>query len=113
MKESETRLSAPEMYDSSNLFPQVRFTTGELYLFHPCQAACPPEGSLWGIFDRRSGASILLETSSADLKSFARWHPLLAHYRFCRLATRAELRDYTYNLCCSERLLPEPAGVCG
>ena len=71
---------------------------GELYLFHTESADCPSEESLWGIVDRREGGRVHLESSSRDLRSFQLWQPLMPEYRYCRLATRSELRDYSYNL---------------
>lgn len=101
MKKSEPRPPAPA--HSEKPFPKVRFEVGELYLFHPTDPACPPESSLWGVFDRRSDGAILLETSSCDLMTFARWHPLAERFRCCRLAARSELRDYIYNLGWADR----------
>ncbi len=69
-------------------------TAGELYLFHPTQRCCPVGSSLWGVFDKRIGADIYLESSSRDLFGFRYWHRLPRKYRYCRLSTRDELRDY-------------------
>lgn len=68
------------------------------------------EGSLWGVFDKRIGDTIYLESSSLNLQNFRKWHLLPIAYRFCRLATRSELRDYTANLIWSEKscLLSKP-----
>ena len=71
---------------------------GELYLFHTDDPVCPAESSLWGVFDRWEGAQIRLETDSADLLRFRFGEPLPPAYRYRRLSTRAELRDYSYNL---------------
>lgn len=94
-------------------FARVRFTMGELYLFHPTAADCPAEGALWGVFDKRSGDEILLESSSEDLHRFRTWHRLPDGYRFCRRATRAELRDYMFNLSLAESLPFGRFGTCG
>ena len=74
------------------------FQVGELYLFHGCDATCPPESSLWGFYDQTDGGVITLEHSTTDLRHFKRWHELPEGYEFARLAERCELRDYMYNL---------------
>lgn len=88
---------------------------GELYLFHPSDAACPPDGSLWGLVDRSEDGTVLLESSSLDLCSFRLHHPLPHDYRHHRAATRAELRDYIWNLawaeCCHRFGLSGSAGL--
>ncbi len=81
-----------QQYHSNN--NRLRFRTGEVYLFHPSLPHCPTKSSLWGVFDRTSSGVIPLESSSRDLQSFRLWHPLPAQYRYCRLATRTELREY-------------------
>lgn len=83
-------------------FSGVHFTMGELYLFHPSDPTCPANGSLWGVFDKRSDALLYLESSSTDLIHFSRWHRLPDGFRYCRRATRSELRDYTGNLSWTE-----------
>lgn len=77
---------------------RLAFMAGELYLFHPADPACPAEESLWGVFDKTENDTIFLESSSHDLKYFRVWHPLADEYRFARLASRDELRDYTMKL---------------
>lgn len=85
---------------------QFEFEAGEVYLFHPTDAACPAESSLWGIVAERSKSRIYLESScSADLHNFVLYGPLPCDYRYCRLATRAELHDYVYALALCERRL--------
>lgn len=71
---------------------------GELYLFHCEESVCPAESSLWGVYDRREDGMIYLENSTLDHCHFRMWYPLPVSYRFYRLATRSELRDYMYNL---------------
>lgn len=84
---------------------QTGFTVGEVYLFHSTDSCCPADGSLWGIFDKKIGTEIYLESSSFDLFGFRYWHRLPRKYRYCRLSTRAELRDYAVAEIC-ERLIP-------
>ena len=74
------------------------YQVGELYLFHRSDAACPPESSLWGFYDKTEDGVISLEHSTTDLRHFKRWHELPDGYKFARLAERCELRDYMYSL---------------
>ena len=69
---------------------------GELYLFHSHNPHCPSESSLWGFFDKRINTIIYLEHSTLDLCNFKLCHKLPQKYKFYRLATRDELRDYMY-----------------
>lgn len=83
---------------------QVRFEKGELYLFHPTDASCPPDTSLWGCVLESDKSHILLETScDAELRHFVLNGLLPCDYRFCRLSTRDELRDYAFALALCER----------
>ena len=69
---------------------QAQFEKGELYLFHATDASCK--------------SHILLETScGAELRHFVLNGLLPSDYRFCRLATRDELRDYYFALALCER----------
>lgn len=74
------------------------FRIGELYLFHSSHPCCPSETSLWGFYDKTSNGIIYLEHSTLDLRHFRLWHKLPKRYRYYRLATRNELRDYMYSL---------------
>lgn len=78
------------------------FRIGDLYLFHHSDPKCPAEESLWGMYDKQCGEVIHLESSSLDLHLFHLWHTLPPYYHYVRLATRAELRDYMFNLALSE-----------
>lgn len=77
--------------------PQA-FISGDLYLFHPADRSCPATGSLWGIYDKTTYGILYLESSSRDLEEFAFWHVLPPSYRYLRLSTRTELRDYMCSL---------------
>jgi len=83
-------------------FPNLRLAVGELYLFHETDPRCPQQSSLWGIFDRIDDRGLRLESATKDLLRFECPCRLPATYRYCRRATRAELRDYVYNLACEE-----------
>ena len=78
------------------------FKVGEVYLFHTDDPRCPDTESLWGLYDRHDGNSIRLESCSTDQKNFSKDRRLPAQYRFCRLSTRGELRDYMVNSICPE-----------
>jgi len=72
--------------------------SGTLYLFHRSDRRCPAATSLFGIIDKTSNGIIYLESSSRDLRRFRLWHRLPNHYRYHRLASRSELRDYMFSL---------------
>ncbi len=75
------------------------FEAGELYLFHLEDPACPAEECLWGCYeDRGDECKIILENSTVDLHLFRLKGELPKAYKYHRLATRAELRDYAYAL---------------
>ncbi len=81
---------------------KVRFEIGDVYLFHRRNPYCPAESSLWGLFDKRVGSSIYLESSTKDFRHFKTWHRLSDRYRYCRRSTRSEFRDYVVNRTVSE-----------
>ena len=105
MKNNRTHRTSRYTSDSS---PQslhaVSYRAGELYLFHCTEHSCTSSGCLFGIFDKEVSGIIYLESSSWDLRHFRLWHRLPQCYRYSRLATRSELRDYIFNLayyeCC-------------
>jgi len=74
------------------------FQSGDVYLFNETDRRCPSVTSLWGMFDTRKSGEVYLESSTVDLKNFTAWCRLPSQYRFCRLSTRAELRDYIADL---------------
>ena len=76
----------------------INFREGELYLFHADNPLCPSSCSLWGIFNKRVNRSIYLESSTDDLRMYSIWHILPKCYLYCRRATRAELKEYMYNM---------------
>ena len=78
------------------------FESGDVYLFHKRNSRCPPESSLWGMFDKRVGSSVYLESSTKNLRHFDMWHRLPERYRYCRHSTRSEFRDYVFNRAASE-----------
>ena len=82
------------------------FIPGEVYLFHCTDPECPTDGSLYGIIDKETSDAIHLESSSSDLQTFRHWYRLAEDYRYCRMASRSELRDYIFNLACDECLQP-------
>ena len=76
-----------------------RFRLGDVYLFHKTDRNCPSKSSLWGIFDKREGDEIYLESSSnGNLRRFKLWHRLPYDYEYCRLATRQELGNFMFAL---------------
>lgn len=87
------------------IFNCIDFRVGDVYLFHASDSRCDPDSALWGLFDRREGERILLECYTTDMNHFEKWKPLPAGYRFCRMATRDELRDFTANMIHAEWVL--------
>lgn len=76
-----------------------KFRIGDVYLFHVSDPGCHSRTALWGIVDKRSAEGcIQLEASTPDLKNYRFWTSLPENYRFCRLSTRDELRDFSFNL---------------
>lgn len=73
---------------------ECAFEEGEVYLFHRSDAACPREGSMWGIFNRRDDDGIHLEIQTRDCDCFQYWQLLPTSYRYCRPATREEERYF-------------------
>lgn len=82
----------------------ARLQAGELYLFHTTDPFCPASSSLWGVYDKCECGRIYLESSSRNQRTFRIWHSLPKHYRYCRLASRPELRDYIWNLSYCENI---------
>ena len=70
----------------------------ELYIFHAGNPTCPTDETLWGFISEIDARGVLLEHGSTDLRNFRIWYALPTKYRYCRLATRAELRDYMFAL---------------
>lgn len=85
-----------------NLFHTLRLIPGELYVFHRADPTCPAVGSLFGVFSHEDPDAVYLESCSPDMFRFRLECRLPTGYRYCRLATRSELRDYIFNLACHE-----------
>lgn len=83
------------------------FRSGDVYLFNKTDRNCPSSTSLWGMFDTRKSGDVYLESSTVNLREFAVWHRLPSQYRFCRLSTRAELRDYVADLMFCQQEIPD------
>lgn len=76
----------------------LSFLPGDLYVFSPIDTESP-EQSLLGIYDCHDPAGcIRLEAASNDFTTFQQQVRLTDRYRFARLATRDELRDFAYNM---------------
>ncbi len=75
------------------------FRCGEVYLFSKTDEACDPRTSLWGLFDRRlENGTVMLEAMTTNLSDFESWVALPPDFRYVRLSTRDELRDFAYSL---------------
>ena len=89
---------------SHNTIGNYRFEKDEVYLFHACDPDCPSDSSLWALINDFDGNSLRIESSTTDLQTFVRWKPLPAKYRYCRPATRDELREFATAYAYSEAL---------
>ncbi len=76
----------------------VKFKSGEIYLFHKTDPDCPDDDALWAMFDRRDADGIMLESCTYNLIDFSLRCHLPADYRYCRLASRSEVREYAVAL---------------
>jgi len=75
------------------------FKIGELYIFSTSEHWAKNDPLLWGIFDEQTpDGRIMLEASTRDFMNFILWKHLPPEYLYCRLATRAELRDFIFNI---------------
>lgn len=75
-----------------------------LYIFSKYNLPQFRAGVLWGVVDCVRNGEILLASYSFDLLEFGFDSPLPADYRFCRMATSFEIRDYFYNQGCFDML---------
>lgn len=74
---------------------KVTWQVGELYLFaHHTE----PHRQLWAILADVERDGVVAESATEDFRSFDRWVRLAPVWRYRRMATRDELRDYSYAL---------------
>ena len=102
MKSVERQLNAgksasAERNQISEYIASQKFAIGDVYLFNKRDPNCPSDSSLWGVFDKCDGGSVYLESSSRDRNVFTAWCRLPDGYRYCRLSTRAEMRQYIFD----------------
>lgn len=83
---------------SHSYLTDFEFEVGEVYLFHTEAPSCPGDGSLWAVFDKRVGGRVFLNSVTDDLTYFDLECRLPLHYRYCRIATHSELRDFAFAL---------------
>lgn len=76
----------------------IEFETGEIYLFHKTDPDCPDDDALWALFGSRDADGIMLESCTDNLIDFSLRCRLPADYRYCRLASRSEVREYAVAL---------------
>ena len=82
-----------------NITDNYPFRCGDVYLFSRTDEECSPETSLWGLFDKRlENGTIFLEAMTTNLRDFESWVALPPDFRYVRLSTRDELRDFAYSL---------------
>ncbi len=74
---------------------EVMWQVGELYLFaHHAE----PNRQLWAVFSEWEQGCVVAESATEDFRSFNHWVRLAPVWCYRRMATRAELRDYSYAL---------------
>lgn len=85
------------------------FLVGELYLFSDMKDPSDNARTLWGVFDKMADGKVCLESASHDMSKFDLWCQLPDEYKYYRLSTRLELRDYvmglTYSQCAAHEEL--------
>ena len=84
--------------DGNRSLENFKFETGEIYLFHRTDPDCPDDGALWAVVDSRDADGITLESCTDNLIDFSVRCRLPAEYRYCRLASRSEVREYAVAL---------------
>ncbi len=83
----------------ANIFDDIDFIEGDVYLFHSNNPDCPADSSLWAVLDKCVDGKIYLESSTIDGEHFSVWHPLPEWYRYCRESTPEEFRRYISAFC--------------
>lgn len=87
-----------------NTIDGFNFKNGEVYLLHANDPNCPSDGSLWALISESDEAALRVESCSSNLRTFTLWKPLPTKYKYCRLATREELREFISNYAYYEAL---------
>lgn len=87
-----------------NTIDDFKFKNEEVYLFHPNDPSCPNSTSLWALIFEFDGDSLRVESYTTDLRTFTLWKPLPPKYKYCRMATREELRQFISNYAYYEAL---------
>lgn len=82
-----------------NTIDDFPFRCGDVYLFSRTDERCDPDTSLWGMFDKRlENGTVFLEAMTMNLRDFESWVALPSDFKYVRLSTRDELRDFAYSL---------------
>lgn len=77
---------------------RMRFRTAEVYLFSPVRRPVDPCSCLWGVVDCMTQGQIRMEILSYGFSEYLLNCTLPEGFRFARMATRDELRDFVYNI---------------
>lgn len=78
------------------------FRTGEVYLFSPIRRPADPASCLWGMVEQVRKERLHMEILSYGFTEFRLDCTLPEGFRYARLATRDELRDFIYNVASRE-----------
>lgn len=82
-------------YNVMRMVADYHFVPGRVYIFNSTSGGTG--GEACGIFDKRAGDMIILETMTFDMKDFLCRRRLPSRYRFVREATHEEVRDFAFN----------------
>ena len=87
-----------------NTIEGFKFRKGEVYMLHTDNPDCPSDSSLWALISESDEEALRIESCSTNLRTFTLWKPLPAEYKYCRLTTRGELREFISNYAYYEAL---------
>lgn len=76
----------------------IRFQGGDVYLFSPASRPTDASSCLWGVVDGYLAGRLHMEILSYGFSEYRLDCLLPEGFRFARLATRDELRDFVYNV---------------
>lgn len=77
---------------------RMRFRIGEVYLFSPAHRPTDASSCLWGVVNDQLGERLHMEILSYGFSEYCLDCFLPEGFRYARLATRDELRDFVYNV---------------
>lgn len=100
LQEQETN----RLMKKHNTIEGFKFKKGEVYMLHTDNPDCPNDSSLWALISESDEDALRIESCSTNLRTFTLWKPLPTEYKYCRLTTRVELREFISNYAYYEAL---------